>query len=432
MEKRVYSSKKIDSAGRMKRIFYGWYMVAAGCAMQFVQSTLFLQSFGAYFAVLRDDRGWSKTELSGAAALHQVEAAILGPLLGWFLDRFGPQWVIRTGVVVFGVGFILLSYVDSLLAFYGAYIVTALGGSLCGFFPLNVALIHWFERHRARALSSMQIGMALGGLALPLVAWAFAVWGWRSTAFASGIIIIAVCLPLSFVFRRRPEDMGEVMDGLGSRSRKPLSDREKEGKEATRDFTAREAMRTPAFWLLSLGHAFALFVVTGVNTHAITHMKEGLGYTIETASFAIMLQTVAQLGGVGLGAWIGDRFDKRVLCAVCMLGHMSGLLFLTYATGSAMIVAYAILHGAAWGLRGPFMQAIRADYFGRSAIGMIMGFSYMIIVIGQIGGPMIAGILADMTGNYHAGFTTLALLAGLGSAFFLLAKRPARPTRAGA
>ena len=416
----------------MKRIFYGWYMVGAGCAMQFVQSTLFLQSFGAYFAVLRDDRGWSKTELSGPAALYQVEAAILGPLLGWFIDRFGPQWVIRAGVVIFGAGFILLSTIDSLLAFYGAFLVTALGGSLCGFFPLNVALIHWFERHRARALSSMQMGMALGGLALPVVAWALATWGWSATAFASGIIIIVVCLPFSFIIRRRPEDIGEVMDGIGSRSRDPVSDPEKEGKETTRDFTAREALRTPAFWLLSLGHAFALLVVMGVNTHAITHMKEGLGYTIEAASFAIMLQTLAQLGGVGLGAWIGDRFDKRIVCALCMLGHMSGLLFLTFATGPAMIVAYAILHGAAWGLRGPFINAIRADYFGRSAIGMILGFSSMIMVIGQIGGPMIAGILADMTGNYRAGFTTLALLAGLGSAFFLLAKRPVPPMQAAA
>ncbi len=102
--------------------------------MQFVESMLFLQSFGAYFAVLHDDRGWSKTELSGAAAMHQVEAAILGPLLGWFIDRFGPQWVICVGVFVFGAGFLLLSNVDSLIAFYGAFIVTALGGSLCGFF----------------------------------------------------------------------------------------------------------------------------------------------------------------------------------------------------------------------------------------------------------------------------------------------------------
>ena len=411
----------------MKRMFYGWWMVGAGCGMQFVQGTLMLHSFGAYFAVLRDDRGWSKTELSGAAAMHQLEAAVLGPLLGWFLDRFGPQWVIRIGVLIFGMGFMLLSYIDSLLQFYGAFIVTALGASLCGFFPLNVALIHWFEKKRARALASMQVGMAAGGLCVPLIAWSLATWGWRATAFASGVLIIVICLPVSFVIRRRPEDMGLKMDGADSVLPDLNSDSKKEQKETTRDFTAREALRTPAFWLISLGHGFALFVVMGVNTHAITHMKEGLGYSIEAAAFAIMLQTVAQLCGVGVGAWIGDRYDKRKLSALCMIGHMSGLLFLTYSTGTAMIVAYAILHGTAWGLRGPMMQALRADYFGRSAIGMILGLSFMIMVIGQVGGPMIAGIMADMTGNYRAGFTTLALLAGLGSLFFLFAKRPARP-----
>jgi sugar phosphate permease len=411
----------------MKKLFYGWWMVGSACAMQFVQGTLLLQSFGAYFAVLRDDRGWSKTELSGAAAMHQLEAAVLGPVLGWFLDRFGPQWVMRTGVLVFGCGFLLLSKVDSLLAFYGAFIMTALGASLCGFFPLNVALIHWFEKKRARALFSMQFGMAAGGLCVPLVAWALAAFGWRATAFASGILVIAICLPLSFVFKHRPEDIGEKPDGVDTFSTHALSISKKETPQATRDFTAREALRTQAFWLLSLGHGFALFVVMGVNTHAITHMKEGLGYTIEAASLVIMLQTVAQLCGVGFGALVGDRLNKRHMSALCMLGHMAGLLFLTYATNIAMIVAYALLHGAAWGFRGPMMQAIRADYFGRSAIGMILGLSFMIIVIGQIGGPMIAGILADMTGNYRAGFTVLALLAGLGSAFFLLARRPARP-----
>jgi sugar phosphate permease len=197
----------------MRRVFHGWWMVAAGCAMQFVQSCLLLQSFGAYVAVLRDDRGWSKTELAGAAALHQVEAAILGPVLGLFIDRFGPQGVIRAGVLTFGAGFMLLSFIDSLLAFYGAFLVLALGASLCGFFPLNVALIHWFERKRARALSSMQFGLALGGLAVPAVAWSLGAYGWRATAFASGLIIIATGLPLSFVIRRRPEDYGLMVDG---------------------------------------------------------------------------------------------------------------------------------------------------------------------------------------------------------------------------
>jgi sugar phosphate permease len=411
----------------MRKVFHGWWMVGAAGAMQFVQGTLLLQSFGAYFAILRDDRGWSKTELSGAAAIHQLEAAVLGPVIGWFIDRFGAQGVIRTGVLLFGLGFVLLSFIDSLLSFYGAFVVTALGASLCGFFPLNVALIHWFEKKRARALSTMQLGMAAGGLALPLVAWALAAYGWRATAFASGLIIWAVCLPLSFVFRRRPEDLGQHLDGIDSISSNEIA--KDENQAATRDFTAREALRTPAFWLISLGHGFALLVVQAINTHAITHMKEGLGYTLEQAAYAIMLQTVAQLGGVGLGAWVGDRFNKRLMSAACMVGHMAGLLFLTYASNVGMIVAYALLHGTAWGLRGPMMQAIRADYFGRSAIGMILGLSLMIIIIGQIGGPMIAGIMADMTGNYRAGFTTIALLAGLGSAFFLFARRPARPLR---
>ncbi|MGH8676235.1 MAG: MFS transporter, partial [Burkholderiales bacterium] len=189
-----------------KRLFHGWWMVGAGCAMQFLQSCLLLQAFGAYVAILRDDRGWSKTELAGAAALHQLEAAILGPILGWVIDRFGAQGVIRTGVIVFGIGFMLLSQIDSLLGFYGAFIVVALGASLAGFFPLHVALIHWFERKRARALSSMQLGFALGGIAMPAVAWSLATFGWRATAFASGIIILVVGFPVSLVMRRRPED----------------------------------------------------------------------------------------------------------------------------------------------------------------------------------------------------------------------------------
>jgi sugar phosphate permease len=412
----------------MKRIFYGWWMVVAGCGMQFLQSCLLLQSFGAYFAVLHDDRGWSKTALSGAAALQQMEAAVLGPVIGWFLDRFGPRGVIRTGVFVFGVGFMLLSFVETLPTFYAAFLIVAIGASLCGFFPLNVALIHWFERRRARALSSMQLGLALGGLAVPAVAWSLSTYGWRATAFASGVIVIAIGWPLSGVIRRRPEDYGLTVDGLDAA---PLTAARgtTDGPSATRDFTAREALRTSAFWLISLGHGFALFVVSAVNVHAITHMKEGLGYSVEAAAFVITLQTSFQIGGILIGGWIGDRFDKRLICVVCMLMHMSGLLCLTFATGAAMIVAYAVLHGTAWGLRGPFMQAIRADYFGRSAIGMILGLSFMITVMGQVGGAMIAGILADATGNYRTGFTLLALLAGLGSFFFFLAKRPARPTR---
>jgi sugar phosphate permease len=401
-------------------------MVGAGTGLQFLQSGLMTQSFGAYLAVLQVERGWSKTALSGAAALQQMESAILGPLLGWFIDRFGPQGMIRAGIVIFGLGLIALSFTESLGAFYAAFVLIALGASLCGFFPVNVALIHWFERWRARALSSLSLGIAFGGISVPLVAWSLQAYGFRATAFVSGILAIVLGLPLAMVFRRRPEDYGMVADGIAQK--KPLGGEVSDEKAKThRDFTAREALRTPAFWLLSLGHGFALLVVHAVSVHAIAHMHEGLGYSLAEASLVYTLLTVSQIGGVVAGWLIGDRYDKRLIAGGCMLGHMAGLLLLTYALAVPMVLAFAVLHGAAWGLRGPFMQALRADYFGRSAIGMILGLSVMIIVVGQVGGPMLAGILADATGDYRLGFTILGLLAGVGSLFFFFAKKPEPP-----
>jgi MFS family permease len=402
------------------KIFYGWRIVAAGGALQFLQSLLLNQAFGAYVAVLIEERGWSKTALSGAAALKSTEAALLGPVLGWMIDRFGSQGLIRAGILIFGAGLMLLSRTETLAGFYAAFVVVALGSSMFSNFVVSVAIIQWFEKRRARALSALQFGGALGGIFVVLVAWSIQSFGWRATAFGSGLIAILIGWPLARVIRSRPEDHGEIVDGL------PPAPRDEVTPEAParRAFSAGEALRTSAFWLISLGHGFSLFVVSAVTVHAITHMKEGLGYSLAAASLVFALVTVGQFFGVMLGWMIGEKFVKRKVAACCMLMHAAGLLMLTYATGPVMLATSALVHGTAWGLRGPFMQAIRADYFGRRAIGLIMGLSSLITVFGQIGGPIIAGAFADWTGNYRAGFTLLAVLAGVGSLFFLLARRP--------
>jgi len=402
------------------KTFYGWRIVAAGGALQFLQSLLLNQAFGVYLAVLVEDRGWSKTAVAGAAALKSTETALLGPVLGWMVDRFGSQGIIRAGVAMFGIGFMLLSQIDTLVGFYAAFVIIALGSSMFSNFLVSVAIIQWFEKRRARALSALQFGGALGGLFVVLVAWSIQSYGWRATAFGSGIIAILIGWPLARVIRSRPEDHGETVDGL------PPAPRNTGHAEAPaqRMFSAREALRTSAFWLISLGHAFSLLVVSAVNVHAITHMKEGLGYSLAQATLVITLVTVGQFFGVMMGWVIGEKFDKRLVAAACMLMHAGGLLMLTYATGPVILVVSALVHGTAWGLRGPFMQAIRADYFGRRSIGMILGLSALITVFGNIGGPILAGAFADWNGNYRTGFTVLAVLAGLGSLFFLLAKPP--------
>ena len=127
------------------------------------------------------------------------------------------------------------------------------------------------------------------------------------------------------------------------------------------------------------------------------------------------------------GGFLGDGFNKRLICFVCMLFHTIGLLLLAYASTLWMVLAFAALHGLAWGIRGPLMVALRADYFGPSSFGTIMGFSSLIVMIGMSTGPIFAGFMADMYGNYELGFGILAIGTLLGSFCFIAARPPKHP-----
>jgi MFS family permease len=341
------------------------------------------------------------------------------------MDRVGPQKMIRLGMVLFSAGLLMLSQVNAVSTFYTSAILMAIGASLSGYFPLSVALVQWFEKFRARALSIMSLGLALGGLVVPLMAWSIQTWGWRYTAGGTGLLVLLFGLPMAGMILRRPEDHGEHVDGIDP-ALKTVEPGEVPAVPQV-EFTAAEAVKTRAFWMLAIGHGLALLVVSAVNVHAITHMKEGLGYSVATASWVILIMTFAQLVGILMGATLGDMFDKRKVAALCMLAHALGMVCLTFANDMTMLMAFGLFHGVAWGLRGPFMQAIRADYFGRNAIGLILGLSAAIIALGQIAGPMVAGVLADLTGDYQLGFSLLALLSALGSLCFILATKPVKP-----
>ena len=415
---------------RQKRIFYGWWIVFAGGGVQLLQSALLGQAYGAYVVLLRDEFGWSKTLLSGASALREAESGLTGPVQGWLLDRFGPRKVARAGVVILAIGFMLFSRVQSPLTFYGAFIVMATGASLAGYLTITFTVVHWFERRRATAISLTSAGFALGGMAVPLVVLVLESLGWRTTAFLSGIVVLAVGLPLTQVLRHRPSDMGLAPDGDPFDPHLHSHGSAAATAAARADFTLGEALHEPSFWWISLGHASALFVVSAMGVHLVSHLTESQGYSLGQASAVVFLMTLLFLTGTISGGLMGDRVNKRMLVVVCMAMHMAGLLLLSHASNLGMIVAFTVLHGLAWGWRGPQMAALRADYFGRSAFGKILGVSNMIIIVGTISGPLIAGLVYDQTGNYRIGFDILAAIAAAGSIFFILAKKPAGPKRA--
>lgn len=407
------------------RVFFGWWIVGAAIAIQFLHGGLLFSAFGAYFVRLQEEFGWTRATLSWSFSLLRVESGLLGPVQGWLIDKFGSRSVLAVGLVIYAGGFMLLSRVDSLLGFYLVFLVIAIGSSLGGFLTLFVTVANWFRRHRSTALGLSQTGASIGGMAVPLVAWSLVTHGWRDTAFFSGIVILVVGMPLVPLFRSRPESYGMLPDGGARQTAR--TETAPAALDEGRDFTVREALRTPAFWFISLGHGSALFVVGALMVHLIPHLVQKLEVSLESAAAVVAAITATQIIGQVSGGFLGDRMDKRLISAVCMLGHGVALMGIAYAGSLGLVYVFAVIHGLAWGTRGPLMGAMRADYFGVRALGTIMGLSSLIVTVGNVFGPVFAGFMADVRGDYELGFVILAAMTGVGTVFFLAAKRPSPP-----
>lgn len=408
--------------------FNGWRIVRGGFTIQALQSGLVFNAFALIAVELRAEFGWSAGALGLAFALNRAESGLLGPVQGWMTDHWGPRTVLRIGAVIMAVGLVAFATVDSLPEFYAFYLLVALGSSLAGFLSVTVAIVNWFERKRARALALAQMGFAVGGAFTFLVGLALQQFGWRTTSLLSAVLVLLVILPLSRHFEKRPEAVGQFVDGIdpdtvdGNSAPLPST-------VSRVHFTASEAMRTRAFWFISLGHASALLVVGASMAHLGLYLQEERAFSI--LHTAVVVGVLPATMGVGqlLGGVLGDHFDKRLLVTIAMLGHGSGMLLLALASNWMLVWLFVLLHGLAWGVRGPIQSAMRADYFGATSFGKIMGFSSMIVMLGMVAGPIVAGVLRDRTGDYRLGFIILAVVAALGSIWFYFSTPPAPPVR---
>jgi MFS family permease len=407
--------------------FKGWKIVRSALIIQALHSGLVFNSFSLFAAELQKEYGWSNSVLGGAFALNRAESGLLGPLQGWMTDKWGPRVVMRVGAVIMAIGLLLFATLDSVFQFYGFYLLIALGSSLAGFLSVTVCIVNWFVEKRSRALAIGSMGFAVGGVLAAGIGVGIDQFGWRSVSVVSAVGVLVVILPLTRNFDRTPAEVGQFPDGIDPATRPPPKPGSAVDLSSRPHFTAPEAMRTRAFWFISLGHASALLVVGASMAHLALFLEDEV--ELSGTHISIVVGALPAMMGVGqlIGGVLGDRFEKRKLVTVAMGGHAGGLLILALATGPLMVWAFVLLHGIAWGLRGPLQQAMRADYFGATDFGKIMGFSSLIVMTGMIIGPLLAGVLADATGSFTLPFIILAAWAATGGLWFWFATPPAPP-----
>lgn len=409
-----------------QKIFLGWWVVGGAIGIRVLVTGLLLQAYGTYAVAWQEEFGWGKTALAFAFSLQQAQSGLISPLQGWLLQLFPPKIIIRLGLVLLGIGFLLLSSVSSLAGMYVVFLVMATGAAFSDLLSLTTAVVNWFERKRSTALALMQLGVSIGGFLVPAVAWSILQSGWRVTAVASGLLVLLIGLPLSAVIHRKPEEHGLLPDGalstMSESTDSELSMAVSSNQE--RDFTLREATHTTSFWLLSCGHGLALMVVSAIMVHLVVYLSGDAGYSLAAASLFVALMTALTIVGQIVGGVLGDRISKRKLATLAMLGHSFALAALAAAQWLPYALFFAILHGFSWGMRGPLMLALRAEYFGRSSFASIMGIANIFSMVGMMSGPLLMGYLADYFNSYIPSFAVLALLSLTGCFMFWFATKP--------
>ena len=289
-------------------------------AIRIVGGGLHQFGFTVFFLPISQDLGISRAATSLAFSLSRAQGAIEAPLVGYLIDRYGPRPIIVTAAFLAGVGYILLSWVNSYATFMIVYLGVICLAFVAGFVhsPLVVAN-SWFIRQRARAMTVVSAAVPIGGAMISPIAGhrrSFSI-GWRWSAFASGCIFLLVCLPLSFQLRRSPESMGLLPDGEIKEF--AMAGAEAMGAAAIEnaELTSGEAMKTPAFWLLVVSMMARVTCYRPARRVTLIHSWSGRGLSEGAAASLLGAFAFINLVAHFVLGWIADRVNKPKLLTAC-------------------------------------------------------------------------------------------------------------------
>lgn len=404
--------------------YYGWVVLACVCCAGFSRQGPAVAVLTIFVEPMTSAFGWSRTALSGAVSLGGVLAALASPFLGPYLDRKGARTVLCLAALATGAATTLLSLTGSLLVFYLLFCIARM--NFAGPYDLGIygALYNWFVRRRAIATSIATLAQMLGLVVLPLVAqFAILATGWRGGWVAIGLTVLIVGFaPTWLLMVRRPEDVGLAPDGRPEpASPRPQLAAATGGQEAA--FTRRQALATPAFWLLAAFTLLVYPVQAGISLHQAPHLIErGLDPTV-AATVISTFSLASAIVSFALGFW-PQRLPLRYALAVT--GGMLGTAAWSMLGIDSAAEGYlsAALFGVGIGGLLTVLPLSWANYFGRSSFGAIRGAALTVQVLAQASGPLVSGIFRDLTGDYRLSLTCFAVLAFTGAAVALFARPP--------
>ncbi len=401
------ANQEISSAAKNRKpgFFYGYIMVVAGFFIMVIGYGA-LYSFGVFFKPVSAEFGWTRAETSGAYSLYQIVHGLISIISGRLSDRFGPRLVITVCGIFLGLGYLLMSQISTLWQFYLYYgLIVSIG--MTSFTPVMSMVARWFTKRRGLMTAIVVSGIGIGTVIMPPISTQLiSSYSWSTSYIIIGSIALVVVVIAAQFVKRDPSQMGQLSYGTDKVAAGSLD-------SGTRGFTFGEAIRTGQFWVFGVAVFSLLFAQQIVMVHIVPHATD-LGISaVSAASILSVIGGLSIAGRLGLGS-ASDRIGSKSSLVIALALVSISLFLLLGARDMWMFSLFAVIFGVGYGGIIALQSPIIAESFGLRSHGVILGMLIFIATIGGAIGPLTAGRIYDISGNYQPAFLTATALSVIG------------------
>ncbi len=379
------------------KLFYGWVIVFAGLFLTLIMFGI-VDSFGIMFKSISEQFHWDRGTISVASMINWICFGLGNLACGVLTDRFGSRRLLIAGGILFIIGTILMSQIQSLIHLYFAFgVVIAIGRSAAAV-PLTVLITKWFTRNQGLALAIAQSQNVGPAVFAPLTVYLLTQTDWRGAYLWLGVGSLLI-FPLAMLIRDHSEEESHAYATSGATgfvSRMPNV-----------HLTLSQAMRTRAFWTLNLMVVGCCIGHSCILLHGFNHMTD-MGLVGSTASKVAAVMAISGLVGKIACGMMADRIGGKWAMAL-FLGVQAVMIppFMHVHEPSSFYL-WAVAFGLGYGGPMPVYAMLFREHFGTRFIGSILGVFFMIAAVGMGSGGLMGGKLYDIFGNYAIPFLTSA------------------------
>ena len=392
--------------------YYPWVVVGV-CFVSVAGAFGTRAAFALFFVAVIEEFQWSRGLSAGALTLGSVAWTVAAPLVGYFLDRYGPRVVFPVGALLMASGFVVTSMAQTVVQFYvGMGLLVGLGFAALPMTAQATVISNWFIRKRGVAMGIAASGIGVGILlVVPATQLLISEAGWRVAYLVLALGIVVTIVPLNAIFqRRRPQDIGLLPDFSVAGTRSGPGGRHTDPPD---DCTLGQALGSLRFWLLACAVFIGALPLHMVLVHQVVAMVD-LGFSkTMSASMLGLTGFFTIFSMIGMGQ-LSDRINRErayTLGSLCLVGAVLVLLLLEGPSQGWLAYSFPPLFAVGFSSRQSLYPTIAADLFHGRHFGSIVGVIGLFIGAGAGVGPWLGGYLYDLSGDYDSAFVGAIILA---------------------